>query len=185
MASDGLCSCPIGASGGRVACDPDWAKSWGAFCRVEAGDRCESVTERPLDAYPRAGDMAGFVEAFPDFVQDRPGPRDTAGCVEFKPSLAYRFWRALGFGYARARFEPEPEAGFAETKVRAVLCWKDRLRVLVSGKIEISCAHIIEPQPKRMETVSEFRVLPPTEHIPKPAPWVPGANDLQRLEPSP
>lgn len=65
--------------------------------------------------------------------------RIEAGVQAFRPSLSYRFWRALGFRYSA--FVPPPDEDDAQyARHRIVAHWDclDRLRILLSGKTETS-----------------------------------------------
>lgn len=67
----------------------------------------------------------------------------------------------LGFGRAKAM----PPAGFkgeygASTMVWP-MTWRDRLRVLISGKIMVDIAHLFDKGPRRWESTASFSVLPP------------------------
>ena len=60
-----------------------------------------------------------------------------AGCVEFRPGIAMRVWRKLGFSYG-SYIEPpnEDEAHYTTHHTITHWDWLDRLRILISGKTE-------------------------------------------------
>lgn len=88
----------------------------------------------------------------------------TDGCQAYRPTAAQRLWRALGF---RTPFVPYPdqEDGFVEGRmlITAVseLDWADRLRVLLSGKVQHSCSVQTDILVGRAKTTVRFGVLPP------------------------
>jgi hypothetical protein len=82
------------------------------------------------------------------------------GCLVYRPTI----WNRLGFWHA---FVPAPEdgEGFATgcmtTESTIVLDWKDRLRVLLSGR----ASHYLRTQTDvpvtTARTISDARILPP------------------------
>ena len=89
---------------------------------------------------------------------------ETGGAFYQKPRLS--LCRALGFGSARARFDEDEEEGFApgycivETVV--VFDWKDRLRLLASGKLIVSNAVRTDRPVNKMRSIAATGVLPPS-----------------------
>lgn len=94
------------------------------------------------------------------------------GCS--RPTLAVRFWRALGFVYRWdedlfnwKHAEPAPDEqgwwvpGCVTTHVAVSVSWLDRLRLLVTGCCEVSIYTRTDVLVRRAETRSEFAVLPP------------------------
>lgn len=71
-----------------------------------------------------------------------------------------RFYGWLGFRRARAQSE-WLKNGCGGSAMIFPLSFADRLRVVISGRIEVDLLHRIEPMPKRWETVADFAVLPP------------------------
>jgi hypothetical protein len=82
-----------------------------------------------------------------------------------RPSLSARFWRRLGFGVAHCKRPDEDREGFAPgygcSEVYLWLPWRERLRVLISGKAMVEMLHQTDVMPGRWESVSAFKVLPP------------------------
>lgn len=92
-------------------------------------------------------------------------------------------WQRLGFGHCSApylgeeRFEtPQWAPGQISTSAYAVLDWRDRLRVLISGRIKTATA--IKTDVVVVQTYSEcaFSVLPPGA----PMPWNPDQGRRDR-----
>lgn len=88
------------------------------------------------------------------------------GAMCATPHWSVRFWRALGFysTYNEELFEWRmnvPEGGdMITTETTLLVSWGDRLRILFSGKCELS-TYIKTAMPVvAVETRSEFRVLP-------------------------
>ena len=88
-----------------------------------------------------------------------------------KPTTAQRLWRYLGFGH---RYDlsltdwrtAEPEwwtPGALVTETEIILDWKDRLRVLVSGRCSLHVSTRTDVPITRSESRSLFSVLPPTK----------------------
>lgn len=84
-----------------------------------------------------------------------------------------RLWWRLGFG---ARVQPSlgpPKEGFSDSYVHAGIyfdvTWRDRLRILVSGKLYIGIAVRMDVAPTKVETISNLSVLPPGHKKPPPA----------------
>jgi hypothetical protein len=80
--------------------------------------------------------------------------------LEFRPTI----WDRLGFGHA---FVPAPEdsEGFATgcltTESTIVLDWKDRLRVLLSGRVSHYLRTQTDVPVTTARSISDARVLPP------------------------
>ena len=70
-----------------------------------------------------------------------------------KPSI----WHRLGFHTCIAMLE----GGNLFTRVTARLSWKDRLRVLVSGRVMVAITIITEPECETKGSASRLSVLPP------------------------
>jgi hypothetical protein len=76
----------------------------------------------------------------------------------------FSIWCALGFGRAHVD-TPEDEIGFApgylSTETTIFLDWKDRLRVLVSGRLHSSMKTQTDVFVEKAISRSSVRVLPP------------------------
>jgi len=59
------------------------------------------------------------------------------GCMEFRPPIAQRIWRFLGFRYGAYCERPEgDEAIYTIHRIFTHWDWRDRLRILISGQTE-------------------------------------------------
>lgn len=83
--------------------------------------------------------------------------------VEYKPSLIERFWRKIGFHFHLGEHEPdEPWLGWMQTRSRVYFGWQDRLRLLVSGHLELQHTfHIDTPSPDKIHTRFDWEIVPP------------------------
>ena len=85
--------------------------------------------------------------------------RIEAGVQAFRPSLSYRFWQALGFRHGAYVPPPEDDEAYY-MRHRIVTCWdwRDRLRILLSGKTEVSI--IVETeQPEKFKSARSVAVV--------------------------
>ncbi|MEQ9131088.1 MAG: hypothetical protein RJQ08_13730 [Salinisphaeraceae bacterium] len=81
-----------------------------------------------------------------------------------KRTWRQRFWAWLGFGPCEPPgFRPDPaySAVHLVTEARVRLDWRDRLRVLVSGRLLMVTTTKTQPRVKRTESASSVGVLPP------------------------
>lgn len=81
-----------------------------------------------------------------------------------RPTLLERIARRLGFTF---RMGDEPEGvddypGWARTELRIGLSFLDRLRLLVSGRLDISMTHYADVRFNEMKNRTDLRL---------PAPW--------------
>lgn len=85
--------------------------------------------------------------------------------VEYKPTLAERLWRKLGFRHHHGDDEPnEPWLGWMQNRSRMHFGWSDRLRLLVSGRLELQHTfHTDAPSPDKIHTRFDWRIVPPGE----------------------
>lgn len=79
-------------------------------------------------------------------------------------------WGRLGFGSKRIpRFEDDEHPDLAPhwmtSHVIGVLDWKDRLRVLISGKIEVVVSTKTDVPVTKAVSKSNLGVLPPSYHV--------------------
>ena len=91
-------------------------------------------------------------------------PQDNAvgTYLEYKPTL----WDRLGFGHAYARLEdedyPEMAEAFLHIDSYVHFDWKDRLRILLSGKVMLAVATKTNVFVEKAISVSSVKVLSPT-----------------------
>lgn len=83
---------------------------------------------------------------------------------EYRPTRLDRLWSRLGFG-DRYLAPPEDSDRWANSYITNVvttrLDWRDRLRVLISGKVRIRSFIKTDVYVGRSEAESVFGVLPP------------------------
>lgn len=75
----------------------------------------------------------------------------------FRPTI----WHRLGFGNAYVAPPEDDEANSMVTVSTIVLDWKDRLRVLLSGRLSHFIRTQTDVQVIRAMSVSDAKVLPP------------------------
>lgn len=81
-----------------------------------------------------------------------------------------RLWSRLGFGQAQAPIVPERAGEQAIYVVTvAMLSWRDRLRVLVSGRFMFVAACYVSGDVEVVATYPAVSVLPPTWAAEPPA----------------
>lgn len=82
-------------------------------------------------------------------------------CQAYKPTI----WNRLGFGTCSARIEDEDHPDLAKAYISsdtyAHFDWKDRLRILVSGKVMVSLATKTSVMVEKAISASKVSVLPP------------------------
>lgn len=86
------------------------------------------------------------------------------GCSRDTRSLIDRLWSRLGFGHAHVERPADVEGfcgGYCMADVFSHLDWRDRLRVLVSGKVMVQTAMQTDVGVRKMRSVSTLKVLPP------------------------
>lgn len=88
-----------------------------------------------------------------------------AFCVEYKPTLRERFWRKLGFRFHLGEHEPdEPWLGWMQTRSALHLDWRDRLRLLISGRLNLQHTfHMDTPSPDKIHTRFDWHITAPGE----------------------
>lgn len=84
-------------------------------------------------------------------------------CMEYKPTLAERFWRKLGFHFHLGEHEPdEPWQGWVKHRSGIHFDWRDRLRLLISGRLELHhTVHSDTPTPTKMHTRFDWEIVHP------------------------
>jgi hypothetical protein len=97
-----------------------------------------------------------------------------AGYKVEKPTI----WQRLGFGNCDAPYFDDDQFGEGwapgqiSTSVYAVLDWRDRLRVLISGRIKTATAIKTDHVVVQSYSACNFSVLPPRTALP----WNPGSG---------
>jgi len=86
-----------------------------------------------------------------------------AGAMAYRPTLARRIWTALGFHY---HFGAEPEgidalAGWMCTETRMRFGFRDRLRLLVSGRLHIKLVQHTPVQCDYSRNRLDWQIEPP------------------------
>lgn len=83
-------------------------------------------------------------------------------CSVFKPTLWQRLQIKL-FPYRRAKLPSHHGhfAGFSTTSIIMDLDWKDRIRALISGQMEIEVRAFTENNPGEISSFSTGYVIPP------------------------
>jgi len=74
-----------------------------------------------------------------------------------------RFWRFLGYRYHLGE-EPDnpPQGGWISHTTIFHLCWRDRLRLLVTGRFKMGfILYTDTPSPVTLETRTDWCILPP------------------------
>lgn len=96
-------------------------------------------------------------------------PVANGGCFyqEYRPSRRERFWRKMGFRYHLGE-EQGPEmpapAGWMRNKCRFHFGWQDRLRLLLTGELEVTTTFDIDvPSPDKIRTRLDWRIKAPGE----------------------
>jgi hypothetical protein len=86
-----------------------------------------------------------------------------AYCVEYKPSLAEKIWRKLGFRSHLGEYEPdEPWTGWMRSESGLNFDWRDRIRILISGRLNVHLTyHFDTPSPDKIHTRLDWEILPP------------------------
>ncbi len=84
--------------------------------------------------------------------------------AEITPTNTYKIirptiWQRLGFGTCLA---PDVEPPRLATRIILVLDWRDRLRVLLSGRIMVAVGVEIDEPVRAKASLSRMSVLPPS-----------------------
>lgn len=90
----------------------------------------------------------------------------------YDPPWPMRLWRRLGFRMARATRDIEDDAeeraradgfvpGYLITRTVATIDWRDRLRLLVSGRLEVEVATQTDVLVRKSRSSADIGVLPP------------------------
>lgn len=89
---------------------------------------------------------------------------EQAFAQEYRPTFVQRVWRRLGFGFAHLPYprEADEEHGHVSSDIIAVLDWRDRLRTLVSGRVNVRLSLLTTAPVTVLKSESAVKVLPPT-----------------------
>ncbi len=75
---------------------------------------------------------------------------------EFKPTI----WHRLGFGHAGiAPWNDDDDAHYIVNDTVVVFDWRDRLRILVTGRIHVTARTRTETEVKHVETRAACKVM--------------------------
>jgi hypothetical protein len=90
-----------------------------------------------------------------------------SGYQAYRPGLVMRIWLALGYRYSSYVERPEDdEAIYDVHHIITYWDWRDRLRILISGKTEASICVETETHAKLKGTRSSAAVLAPDARPP-------------------
>lgn len=84
------------------------------------------------------------------------------------PTRAQRFWRWAGFRYHLGETPPGADEmpGWMRTDMRIYFDWRDRLRLLLTGRLFIaSIVHTDTPSPMVCKIRMDFRIYAPGEKL--------------------
>lgn len=89
--------------------------------------------------------------------------------IGFVQRPKWSLWRQLGFGTCHASFDEDEHSEMAEACLTAgaycYIDWKDRLRLLVSGKLMVDIAIKTDVIVRKSIAKSNISILPPTWRI--------------------
>lgn len=94
-----------------------------------------------------------------------PAPQPQPVVNGFAPAPFWpRFWRVFGFGHAMARWDDVEgwAPGYIISDTYIKISWRDRFRILVSGKAMLALAIQTSCIVPLARSCSAFSVLPPT-----------------------
>lgn len=83
---------------------------------------------------------------------------------EYRPSLRERFWRKMGFRFHLGDDGKDTTAfqGRMKTRTRFRFCWSDRLRLLLTGRLEVTISNDIDtPSPDKIHTRMDWQIKAP------------------------
>lgn len=84
------------------------------------------------------------------------------------PSMLTRIWRKLGFRYHLGN---EPEGvdglpGWMRTEVRMSFDWRDRLRLLATGRLSLTVVLYTDtPSPEICKSRIDYQIIPPWRRL--------------------
>lgn len=95
----------------------------------------------------------------------RPPPTDhvQTSAMIYKPTRRERFWRFLGYRYHSGDApENPPQLGWINYTVRFNFCWRDRLRLLLTGRFKMTFTLYTDmPSPMNIAARTDWHILPP------------------------
>ncbi len=90
---------------------------------------------------------------------------ENAFAMEYKPSLAERLWRALGWQPHHADLPETPEVeampGWAMTTICIEFSLIDRLRLLLTGRLRLDVRQAMDARVNEVVSASSHEILPP------------------------
>lgn len=85
-------------------------------------------------------------------------------CCTYNPSFRERFWRRVGYSYhlgPESAGEP-PLNGWVRSDMRFEFDWRDRIRLLLTGKLYIALVMETDtPSPEVCRTRIDWRIVEP------------------------
>lgn len=85
--------------------------------------------------------------------------------AEALPTLAQRLWRTLGYRYHLGE-EPEGAeafSGWMKTEIGLQFGWRDRLRLLATGRLFVALTQYTSAQVDEAKSRTDWRIAPPFE----------------------
>lgn len=91
----------------------------------------------------------------------------TDGAIEYQPTRRERFWRALGFRYHLTDLPDGIDKefpGWMMTKSFIQFSFRDRLRLLLTGRLFLDTRHATNVQVDSAKSALSFRIAAPGDH---------------------
>lgn len=80
---------------------------------------------------------------------------------EYVPTRTERFWRWLGFRYHLYELPETDMPGWMMTKTAIQFDWADRLRLLLTGRINIDIRQATDVKVSTCASAVSFEIVPP------------------------
>lgn len=89
------------------------------------------------------------------------------GCQVYRPTLAERFWRKVGYRYHLTDLPEDAGAmpGWAMTNVRLTLSFTDRVRLLLTGRIRLDVRQAMDVSVETVISATSLQILYPGEQF--------------------
>lgn len=83
-------------------------------------------------------------------------------CMEYRPTLAERFWRKAGWRYQRQELPDDaPTEGWAMTQVHLNVSFADRLRLLLTGRVRLDVRQAFDTPVDTVVCATSVEILRP------------------------